>query len=1420
MQSFARTAISWVKIPLSLAGYAISSVWSGRQTPGQTLHQNLKTAISHCNNEQWLLAAMYLKSARESEEKFKTFNIDRALYAALTAVKLKTREKSHESLVLALRKIPCPMLALPADEKQDQKQPASQESKSIALSRIKVINNIFATYEEIIKESLEQALSKKDQYFKPVSGKESLAEIREKLNVSVQVQNDLLTAYYATIAIKFVPQDYSAYVLRHVSLYLAEQPTFNNGIDEVIILWLTASEAQSAKVIEHLAGFLKNGSVFSYVNLMQFYLGYIRWFEAVGEGEKDFVKKYRENAIALHAKANEFLRGSSVAREKYDLLKKELANTGFEDLFSDVILAELKRRRGPEEVKKAPVVAVLPAPSEEIMGMKTVRKAVLACQKNDWKTASKLFDSALWQNNGILKVLGGDEYFYVSIAQFKCGNLENAKRNLLSGIFSPPLETQLDKPALEFIFKQLYEDIQRDINRVSPHWRQGKKTSYTDCKNAAKKTEKLGDLIAAAGYYTIPLATTPLMIECYLDIFYSLFRSNQLTKTMWCACDSAIWLAIANNQAPIAIKYLKKNLEDRPSVSRYVVLMHFYMELITRFKLLKVPNKISEYAIAALALYEKAVIYLKDHAGKEQIEEYHASLLAHNKLPNHFSQEQADELSELVKRYPEKKVASQHSDAKSEARATQVLLPEAPVTKSNTPAINASSQNQPTAEADAKLITITPETQSQNPAASANSAAVDDSKKDNENLAKEKKPKSASKKADKPLTDLGLRPKVKPKNKSKSQQHKSKRNIPQADEAVSNSSHTAFVGTSEQAESSGEAQKVLSDSNSTDDESMNVQRSEQMQSSSEAIPVLSVAFIPTIAISPSTPVAQASVTVSDDPAEKTILQIYAAKKAAIRAREAAKQKEKEAEYKMQEAARKRELEEKAQAAREERERIVLQEQKRKEHKAAIKFVRAFTTDLTRRIIHGYEDKLLEEHKRKAEEAKQQVVRDQKEIAMLMSEITVRVEANLKAEEAKHAAEIQQRIQNRNAILKSGIVTSSALFYQRINNRIAIENKIANDKIAMENKRQSIVQKLKAMRQEIQFVKQPSSIRPAKTIAVPPSLKLIADLIYRCKKYDLHIFLVGGVLRDLLKGKPFQDVDLLLGADYLKLRKVIEHVNAELKADAKAQDSKMPPFSFSVSAMENLNKKEAISQSGRFYSRLCSNNRAFGKPIVLLHNPELYTKGPLADALKRDFTQNSLRGEVDRDKDGNDVIHIHDALGMGIDHIEKNSLQVIDEDQLWLDPIYLLRTITFMARFNDQSTEETQYMYHYYKTLIQKIIANDKMYFHQPYCINSFVDPITNLIWFNCCGKIDQRHLNAFVFNKMVEVPERKAILAVLNDTGVLDVLPDSTVKLLTPRRVVPQFSLTGDKARVRAADTKNHPGQNSAHSPRCSYPNN
>jgi len=180
------------------------------------------------------------------------------------------------------------------------------------------------------------------------------------------------------------------------------------------------------------------------------------------------------------------------------------------------------------------------------------------------------------------------------------------------------------------------------------------------------------------------------------------------------------------------------------------------------------------------------------------------------------------------------------------------------------------------------------------------------------------------------------------------------------------------------------------------------------------------------------------------------------------------------------------------------------------------------------------------------------------------------------------------------------------------------------------------------------------------------IEAIADHVRRS---DTHMYMVGGVVRDLLLERPNYDIDFVLEADAIK-------VAQELAAIYGGEISSFRPFG---TAKWNLDRERVahdlhlqVDDLPDHIDFATSRNEFYDHPTAL---PSVYNSSIKLDLQRRDFTMNTLA--VQLSPRGLDY-RLLDYYG-GVDDLQSGTIRVLHSLSFVDDPTRALRAVRFEQR---------------------------------------------------------------------------------------------------------------------------------------------
>lgn len=163
---------------------------------------------------------------------------------------------------------------------------------------------------------------------------------------------------------------------------------------------------------------------------------------------------------------------------------------------------------------------------------------------------------------------------------------------------------------------------------------------------------------------------------------------------------------------------------------------------------------------------------------------------------------------------------------------------------------------------------------------------------------------------------------------------------------------------------------------------------------------------------------------------------------------------------------------------------------------------------------------------------------------------------------------------------------------------------------------------------------------------------------KAHKKDVNIYLVGGVVRDLLLGREIFDVDITVEGDAVKLARYLEKKGVgKIKQIQKDLRTAKMKFDNGVEIDFASTRKESYPRKGHL-------------PITDEIGVSLEE-----DVKRRDYTVNSLALSLNDEDYGS----VKDFVG-GLDDLDDKLLRVLHDDSFIDDPTRIIRALKFSVRF--------------------------------------------------------------------------------------------------------------------------------------------
>ncbi len=183
--------------------------------------------------------------------------------------------------------------------------------------------------------------------------------------------------------------------------------------------------------------------------------------------------------------------------------------------------------------------------------------------------------------------------------------------------------------------------------------------------------------------------------------------------------------------------------------------------------------------------------------------------------------------------------------------------------------------------------------------------------------------------------------------------------------------------------------------------------------------------------------------------------------------------------------------------------------------------------------------------------------------------------------------------------------------------------------------------------------------------LPKNIKaIVADIGAEADKSGKRVYLVGGMVRDLLLGRPSTDIDIVVEGDACAFaRKVAAREGAKAVFHEKFRTA-------------SLTLKGAL-----VVDVVTARSEAYSKGGAL---PEIVPSTIKDDLLRRDFTVNALAAGLNADN----YAVLLDDVG-GCEDIEERLIRVMHEQSFIDDPTRILRAVRYAVRFGFQLEALTQ-----------------------------------------------------------------------------------------------------------------------------------
>lgn len=186
-----------------------------------------------------------------------------------------------------------------------------------------------------------------------------------------------------------------------------------------------------------------------------------------------------------------------------------------------------------------------------------------------------------------------------------------------------------------------------------------------------------------------------------------------------------------------------------------------------------------------------------------------------------------------------------------------------------------------------------------------------------------------------------------------------------------------------------------------------------------------------------------------------------------------------------------------------------------------------------------------------------------------------------------------------------------------------------------------------------------------------------DVILRCSdiagKSGIKIYLIGGVVRDLLLGSPLKDIDITVEGSAEKFVKILQE---QLKPKSVNFNQNLPTAKVKFKNNVEIDFASTRSEIYPVQGEL---------PVIKKIGTSLRD-----DVLRRDFTVNSIALSLNKD----DFLSVIDYTG-GINDLKNKKIRVLHDNSFYDDPSRIIRGLKFSQRYGftpEKHTLELQSAY--------------------------------------------------------------------------------------------------------------------------------
>lgn len=181
---------------------------------------------------------------------------------------------------------------------------------------------------------------------------------------------------------------------------------------------------------------------------------------------------------------------------------------------------------------------------------------------------------------------------------------------------------------------------------------------------------------------------------------------------------------------------------------------------------------------------------------------------------------------------------------------------------------------------------------------------------------------------------------------------------------------------------------------------------------------------------------------------------------------------------------------------------------------------------------------------------------------------------------------------------------------------------------------------------------------------PEALTMLKKAGKLAASKNMHAYMIGGIVRDLLLNRRNEDIDVVVEGDAISFATEF----------AKEIDA-------TVERHESFRTATVTTKEGISIDFTTSRTEYYEKPAAL---PKVIYSNMKEDVSRRDFTLNAIAASILPDSFGDILDYYH-----GVEDIENKQLQVLHNLSFIEDPTRILRGIRFEARYSFRMSKETE-----------------------------------------------------------------------------------------------------------------------------------